>query len=62
MKRSIFALKSIFLLTILMLITISITAQKKGAIAYSKKLMVTMWLFVCQESNRLFSFKPKQYC
>ena len=38
MKRSIFALKSIFLLTILMLITISITAQKKGAIAYSKKI------------------------
>lgn len=38
MKRSAFPLKSIFLLTILMLITICITAQKKGAIAYSKKI------------------------
>lgn len=38
MKRSIFTLKTIFLLSILMLFTISITAQKKGAIAYSKTI------------------------
>ena len=38
MKRSIFPLKSVCLLSILILITLSITAQKKGTIAYSKKI------------------------
>jgi len=38
MKSSIFSLKSICLLSILILITTSITAQKKGAVAYIKKI------------------------